>query len=299
MPHATGTTIAARALGTALLLAASLFAPAALAIDVDAGDYTALPAGTDLGLVYFQHASRDASYTNGSKAPLKAKLDSDVGILRGVHFTELGGYIADPQFLLPFGQLKGKDDLAGLGSAHGLGDLILAATVWLVNQPKSETYFGITPFLYLPTGDYDKNKSLNLGENRWKLVLQAGYITPLSDKLLLDLIGDVTTYGKNNKFGPTSASMKQDSSLQLQAFLRYKLASNWDLRGGVSHANGGETKVDGIAQHDRMRTTKLTIGTAWFADPSLQLIANYGRDASVENGLREADRFNLRLLKVF
>lgn len=299
MTHTLGKTLAARALGAALLLTSSFFTPTAQAIDVDAGDYTALPAGTNLGLVYFQHASRDASYNNGNKAPIKAKLDSDVGILRGVHFTDIGGYIADPQFLLPFGQLKGKSDLSGLGSANGIGDLILATTVWLVNQPKSETYFGITPFLYLPTGDYDKNKSLNLGENRWKLVLQAGYITPLSDKLLLDVIGDVTAYGKNNKFGQASATMKQDTSVQLQAFLRYKLESNWDLRGGISHTSGGETKIDGIAQHDRMRTTKLTIGTAWFADPTLQLIANYGRDASVENGLREADRFNLRLLKVF
>ncbi|MHA4899871.1 transporter, partial [Enterococcus faecium] len=81
----------------------------------------------------------------------------------------------------------------------------------------------ITPFLFLPTGGYDKNKALNLGENRWKLALQGGFITGLSDKLLLDVIGDVTVYGKNSEFGASNASMKQDASFQLQTFLRYNL----------------------------------------------------------------------------
>ena len=173
------------------------------------------------------------------------------------------------------------------------------ATVWLVNQPKTNTYFGITPFLYVPTGNYDKDDSLNIGENRWKFALQAGYITGLTDKLALDLAGDVTLYGKNDKYGSSEATLKQDASVQLQGFLRYQLLQNWDLRGGLSYTFGGETKIDGVSQDDRTKTLKMQVGTAWFLLPTLQLMANYGRDLDVENGFKEANRVNLRVLTVF
>lgn len=269
------------------------------AIDVDAGDYTALPAGTNLAMAYAQFAERNALYSSGDKAPIDAGLDSQVGILRGVHFTKLGDYIVDPQFLLPVGKLKAQDDVSALGDASGVGDLILAATVWLVNRPETNTYFGITPFVVLPTGQYDANDALNLGENRWKFILQAGYITGLTDKVSLDLVADVQFHGENDEFGATRATMKQDPLGQLQGFLRYHVSKTWDLRAGISHSFGGETEVDGVKRDDEARITKFNIGTSWFPAPSVQVLAVYGRDLSVENGFKEANRLNLRLMKVF
>lgn len=280
---------------TSLLLGSG----SANAIDIDAGDYTALPPGTNLAMGYYQFATRDALYSDGDKAPVNAGLDSHIGILRGVHFTEIGGYTVDPQFLLPVGKLKGKDDTSNLGEANGVGDLTLAATVWLINKPESNTYFGITPFVYVPTGSYDRNDALNIGENRWKYALQAGYITGLTSKISLDLAADITVYGDNDKFGSNSANLEQDPSYQFQGFVRYHMTSQWDLRAGVSHTLGGETSVDGIDQHDRMSHTKMTIGSAWFAMPGLQLMVNYGQDLSVKNNFKEQHRINFRILKAF
>lgn len=281
------------------LAAAALGATGAHAVDVDAGDYTALPAGTNLGLVYYQHAERDKLYSAGNRVPINPGLTSDVGILRGVHFMDIGGYIVDPQFLLPFGRLKGKDDLSSLGSGNGTADLILAATVWLVNDAKAKTYFGLTPFLYLPTGSYDRNKALNLGENRWKFALQGGYITPLSDAVTLDLIGDVTVFGENNDYGARSQSLKQKPLFQGQAFLRYNISPVFDLRAGLSYTAGGENKIDGVKQDDRTASSKFTVGGAYFVTPTTQLLANFGRDLDVREGLKESSRINLRLLQIF
>lgn len=286
--------IASAAVATLLLSSGS-----ALAIDVDAGDYTALPPGTNLAMGYYQFATRDALYSNGDKQKINAGLDSQIGILRGVHFTDIGGYTVDPQFLLPIGTLEGKDDTSTLGDASGIGDLILAATVWLVNKPESNTYFGITPFVYVPVGRYDRKDSLNLGENRWRYALQAGYITGLTPNISLDLVGDVTFYGENDEVGAAKATLKQDPSYQLQGFLRYHMSPQWDLRTGISHTFGGETELNGVNQDNKLATTKMTIGTAWFVTPGLQLMANYGRDISVENGFKEQHRLNLRVLKAF
>lgn len=283
---------------SALILGSAL-SYSALAVDVDAGDYTALPAGTNLAMIYYQNASRNELYSGGDKVSGDFSLASDVGILRGVHFTEIGGYIVDPQFLLPFGKLDAGKDIAALGEESGVGDLILAATVWLVNKPEDNTYFGITPFLYLPTGTYDNEEGLNLGENRYKFVLQAGYITNLTDDIALDLVADVMLYGENDEFGAAKQTMEQEASFQLQAFLRYTMNPGWDFRVGLSQTFGGETEVDGIKKDDAPEVTKMSVGTTYFISPSIQLLATYGRDLSVENGFSEDNRLNLRVLKVF
>lgn len=279
--------------------AAALFLipTAAYAVDVDAGDYTALPAGTNLGLAYYQHATRNQLRSNGDRVPINPGLDSDVGILRGVHFTELGGYIVDPQFLLPVGRLKGKGDTSFLGSTSGVGDLILASTLWF-NKAGEKENIGITPFIWLPTGKYDRNSALNLGENRWKFAFQGGWIKPLSDSVTMDLVADVTVFGKNSDYGPSGLTMKQKPTLQFQAMWRYHLSPTADMRFGVSQLTGGETRVDGISQADRTSTSKLWVGGSAFLAAKTQLLATYGRDISVRNGFKENNRFNLRLLQI-
>lgn len=57
---------------SAVLATLLLSSGAALAVDVDAGDYTALPAGTNLAMAYYQYATRDALYSDGDKAPIDA-----------------------------------------------------------------------------------------------------------------------------------------------------------------------------------------------------------------------------------
>lgn len=284
-----------RVLAAAATLSAGL---SAHALDVEAGDYTALPAGTNLGLAYYQHAERNALYAAGNRAPINAGLNSDVGLLRGVHFTELGGFIIDPQFILPFGKLDARNDLAPvLGSSSGLGDLLVGATLW-ANKPTEKTHLGFTGFVSLPTGSYDRNEALNIGENRWKLILQTGYITPLAANLTLDLVGDVTLHGRNDDYGPMGQSMKQRPVYQAQAWLRHHISSASDLRLGFSQVYGGRTEIDGVMQDNRLSTARMSIGGSHFITPTLQLLGTYGRDLSVREGLKESSRFQLRLLKI-
>jgi hypothetical protein len=71
---------------------------------------------------------------------------------------------------MPYGRLyNGSLGGARLDSASGLGDPILAAPVWLVNN--SSTTFALVPYLYVPAGSYDAGRTLNVGENRWKFDL--------------------------------------------------------------------------------------------------------------------------------
>lgn len=287
--------------GTILGAAAAwgLLSLQAHAADVLPGAYTALPAGKDVLQLFYTHTERNKQYVDGHPRPIDARLDSDIFQLRYHRFMEIGGYTVNPNIIVPYGQLEGKRDLSAFGKAEGLGDVVLNATVWMHNDPKTRTYFGITPYLFLPTGDYDNKERLNLGENRWKFVLQGGYTTALSDNILFDLTGDVTVYGKNNDFGAASATLKQDESYQVQSYLRYKFSPSFEANIGVSHVWGGETEINGVNQGNDLKTTKYMIGAAYFFRPTTQLLALFGRDIAVENGLKESGKFVVRFTQVF
>jgi hypothetical protein len=277
----------------------ALFPASGMALDTDADDYVASLAGSNLTLLYFQHVQRNALYANGDRVAGDSGLDSDTGILRVVHFTQIGGYVVDPQFLLPFGHERATNDASSLGSASGLGDLILAATTWVINDEKANTYLGITPFLFLPTGTYDRNRPMNWGENRWKLTLQSGYQRGITDKVSLVFIGDATFFGDNSEFGPTGATLKQDTVYQAQFYVRYTWSEKIDSFVGCSYLGAGASSVNGVGQNDRQRETKFSIGGGYNFTPELELFGAYGQDLSMANGFKESHRVNLRLSRTF
>lgn len=269
------------------------------ALDVLPGAYTPLPAGTDIGQFFYTHTERKKQFVKGNQRPINARLDSDIKQLRYIHYMDIAGYRIQQNIMLPFGKLEASQDSSALGSASGQADLALSTSIWLVNNPETNTYFGITPHLSLPTGDYDKSKALNLGENRWKLTLQAGLNAEITNKIHFDLVTDITTYGSNTEFGAASATLKQARSYQATIHMRYIFSPAFQVSAGWSTIWGGETEVNGVKKGNPLRTTKYILGTAYFFRPSTQFSATYSRDLSVKNGFMVSNRFLLRLSQAF
>lgn len=269
----------------------------AYAVDLDAGDYDYAPSGTNLAMLYYQHASRDSLYTGSNKVSDQVELTSDIGIARYVHYMDVAGLHIAPQILIPFGRLDAGKDISALGSNSGLGDIILANTFFVYHDQETKSTFGITPYLYLPTGKYSKNDDLNIGENRVKFTLQGAYTTKLTDRINWDVAGDFTLYGKNDDIAG-GGDLKQDLGFQLQTSARYRLNQIADLRAGLSYNDAGDTKQNGMTT-DSNKQTKFWVGTGVSPTPTTQIILNYGRDLKVENGFKEENRINLRLMRVF
>lgn len=269
-----------------------------LALDIDGGDYTPLPDGTNMALLYYHHSHADSAYAHGRGTGAGTHLSQDVGTLRMIHFMDVGGYTIDPQFLLPFGHLDGKQGGADLGTGNGLGDLILANTVWLVNNPASGTYFGVTPMVTLPTGNYDKDDALNLGENRHKYTLQLGLSQQITDRLALDAAFDGTHFGDNDRYGSTKSTLSQRTLYQGQVIARYNLTPSLDLRTSYSRQWGGEQFVDGVSQ-GRPGESKYSIGTAYMLPSKTQLILGWGRDTSIDNGFKTQSQLSFRIAQLF
>lgn len=288
-----------RVLMALLATGALTLARPAAAIDVDAAEYQPVPPGTNLALLYYQHVERDSLYSGGSRVPGRFGLDSDIGIFRYLHYTDIGGFLAAPEVLVPFGHLGAKRDVAALGGDAGIGDLLFGFPTWLVNNAKARQYFGVTPYLFVPTGSYDHNNPINLGANRFAFALQAGYLGALTDKLYINLTADVTAFANNTRFGPLEQTLKQEPLYEFQLAFHYNLLPNLDLRAGYDVFVGGSTSVDGVDQHNASHEQKYYVGAAWFVVPSVQLLMTYGQDTVLDNGFRESNRFNFRILKAF
>lgn len=284
-------------LASLAILLSTVAATTAQAVDLDGGDYDPAKPGTTLALVYLQHADRNEQDSGGQKVPGDNRLNTDVGIFRLVHYVNIGGLTVAPQILIPVVASQGRGDQALLGKQTGIGDIILAAPVWFVNRPSSNTYFGFTPYLYIPTGDYSPTRSLNAGEDRWKLNLQAAGTVRIVPKLAWDAGIDVTFYGKTGaKYA--GGRMTQKVGYQVQTSIRYFVSNSFDLRGGISHAEGGDWTQNALANKG-FSQTKFWVGTAVKPSAATQVIVTYGKDLDVRNGFKEQDRVNVRLLYAF
>lgn len=269
------------------------------AAEVTPGDYEQVPGGTTLGLIYYQHATTDSAYAQGSKVADDFKVESDVGIFRFIHSFQLNDRTTiDPQFLLPFGKASGKENASSLGDTSGIGDVIFTAPVrYRLNDAKD--IIGGTFYINAPTGTYDRDKPLNLGSNRWKLDFQGAYVKHFSPYWALDLIGDVVWYSKNDDYGPTSANLEQNVSFESQIMGRYMPNPTTSFGVGLGHNWGGETKINDVKQDDQIKTTNIRFTASKFFTAKDQLQVQLGKDLSVENGVKEDFRLNLRYLRIF
>lgn len=285
-------------------VACALLCGKAMAVDVNAGDYTALPAGTNIAAWYQQFGRADRFNGDGTAdATRDTGLRSNISILRLIHFMEIGGITVDPQVLLPFGHVyDAKLNGQSLGSNSGMSDPIIGATFWLVNQPDagvSGRYFGITPLIYLPWGQYDRHASVNLGENRWKGDLQLGWVEPLWDRWSMEWYADAIIYGPNDEAGSGSQTLRQDPTYQLQANLRYDFNPAQRLALGFSASDGGKQRLSGDYTGQKTEVQQLRLEYQQMIGQSVQLSTQLTHDTRVVGGFREEVGINLRALLLF
>ena len=259
-----------------------------------------MPAGVDLGILYYQHTTHEKLYASGHEISELAgieKLTTDIGLLRWVHYTQIGGFTIDPQIIIPFGEVSLKTSAGNIRSS-GVGDPIVGGTLWLHNDPSTKRAFGITALASLPLGQYDAEKgAVNVGENRWKLITQAGYVTPLTDTTSLDLIAEYTFFGDNDDFA--GSKKEQQNQYGVQAHLSRSVGAMTKVTLSYYHDFGGETSIDGTDMDDELSNSRWQGTLAHFIAPDIQLQLQYGQSLEVKNGFSEEDRVNFRLVKVF
>lgn len=276
----------------------------AQALEIAPGDYEVYPAGINIGVVYYQKAKRSDLNVNGDTVSDNFNLDSDVALLRYIRPIQLSEKVTmDLNAILPVVKLSTGGDASppqgSLGNASGAGDLVLGAAFKRLLNPKTRDALSVGFYANLPTGSYDSNDALNVGENRYSLIIQGAHVKHFKNKWALDTAADVQLFGTNDEFSAGKVDFKQKPRFEFQAHLRYNSAPTTHYGIGIGHVIGGETEVAGVDQDNRLKTTYARLSVTHFIDKTNQLQIQLGKDLSVENGPEEKGRINLRWGKIF
>lgn len=119
---------------------------------------------------------------------------------------------------------------------------------------KAETIIGAALTTRLPTGHYEEDKLLNLGQNRFAFRPQLG-IMHTRGKWITELTGEVAFYTKNDEFFDGN-TLEQEPLYIMHAHLIHTFNPGQWASISFGYDYGGENKINGVDKND----TKQNIG---------------------------------------
>jgi hypothetical protein len=284
-------------------VAASLgiFAAAANAAvtDIYPTDFVALPNGSVNVTIYGAQQKITGPYANGVARAGDASAHQVV--LRASRVFAAGDnqqYAWAPVLVLGYADIHTNPTLCrllGSSNASGMADLRVGNAFWFHIDRPNRTYGLVALFASLPTGEHNASSALNVGENRTRYVLSAGWMQPIVGKWLVDISPEIAMYGDDNRYRGTSIRT-QDTSYALTSYLRYRQSDIVQFYGGAQINRGGATQVGGVQTIGAPDNTRLYLGGIWFTSPKQQWQLRYSKDVQIENGLRSAGEISLRYL---
>lgn len=261
--------------------------------------YIAAPAGTFLLASYYYQTDSNVLYSRGNKLNVDTKASSYIGILRPIYYFDWLGKRFAVNTLIGFGygRLSGQAAIGEPFKSSRLADPVLHGGFFLINDPANKLWLGISEYLSLPLGEYDKNKAINLGENRYKGKTELGLAKGLGN-FYLDITTSMTLYGDNTDFGSNSSQLEQDVLWGLETHITRNITSSSYLGLGGLWQWGGKRKLNAIKLDDKQNKFALQISFNHNLGHRHKFGFYYKKDLEVENGFK-LDNFSLRYVYVF
>jgi hypothetical protein len=144
-------------------------------------------------------------------------------------------------------------------------------------KARRSTIVGASLTTVPPTGQYHRDRLVNLGSNRWSFKPEAGVSVPIG-RWTVDGYGGVWLFTGNDQFFPGLARREQDPVLALQGHVSYTVRRQLWVAFNATWYTGGTTTVDGIEKADLQRSTRIgaTISLPLTARQSLKAAFNTG-----------------------
>jgi hypothetical protein len=120
---------------------------------------------------------------------------------------------------------------------------------------RQELIIGTSLQVSVPLGQYDPDKLVNIGTNRWSIKPELG-ISKALGPLTLELTTGVTMYTDNHDFfgGKTR---EQAPIYSAQGHVSYTLGAGFWVALDGTYYTGGRTTVDGVEGNDLQKNTRL------------------------------------------
>jgi hypothetical protein len=235
--------------------------------EIEPRAYVNTPVGINFLLAGYAYS--DGGLSTAGSSPIKdAKLQMNTGLLAYARTLDVWGKSGKFDVILPYSQLSGSAMVAGQPrerNVSGLNDPRFRFSVNLYGAPalslqefanyQQDVIIGASVQVSAPLGQYDKDKLVNLGNNRWFVKPDIG-ISKAWGAFTIELSTGVFFFSKNDDyFG--GKTLEQDPVSTTQVHLTYNLGRGvWAALSGT-YDYGGRTTVDGMRKDDLQRNSRV------------------------------------------
>ncbi len=275
--------------GALPVLIALLFAASPTqAGEIEPRSYVNTPVGINFLLVGYAYS--DGGLSTAASSPIKdAQLQMHTGILAYARTLDVWGKSGKFDVILPYSQLSGNALAAGQPrerNVSGLNDPRFRFSVNFYGSPalslqefasyQQDVIIGASVQVSAPLGQYDRDKLVNLGNNRWFVKPDIG-ISKAWGALAVELSTGVIFFSNNDDyFG--GKKLEQDPVSTTQLHVTYDLGRGiWAAVSGT-YDYGGRTTIDGVRSDDSESNSRVgvTLALPVNRNNSIKLFASTG-----------------------
>jgi hypothetical protein len=155
------------------------------------------------------------------------------------------------------------DGVSARTERNGLADPVLRVAVNLLGAPplkgkafaayrtelEQDTVVGAGLAVHLPLGNYEDDKLLNLGNNRFTIRPQIGIVHEWR-KWSAEVTGSLWVYSRNDDFF-RGHELDQSPFFTAQAHLVHTFRPGLWIAAGIGYGEGGQSTIDGTHKNDR------------------------------------------------
>jgi len=243
-----------------------------VAVQTHAGEiepraYVNTPVGVNFLLAGYAYT--DGGLSTPGSSPIKgARLTMHTEVLAYARSLDVWGNSGKIDVIVPYSELSGTATVAGQPrerKVSGLNDPRFRFSVNFYGAPalsvqefanyRQNVIIGASVQVSAPLGQYDKDKLVNLGNNRWFVKPDIG-ISKAWGALTLELSTGVYFYSNNDDFfgGKT---LKEDPLWSTQAHVEYQLGRGvWVALSGT-YDYGGRSTTDGVRNSDLENNSRI------------------------------------------
>ena len=267
---------------------------------------------TDLNMLFGYYNRVDSNTPIDTSLPIDGlSLNADLYILRYARSFGIDGRNSAIEILQPYADVSASFDNARYftGTKHngGMGDtqLVFAHNIFGGPALSKEEFAKWTPETFLtaaltvttPTGDYDKNRVINIGANRWVYKPELGFGTPIGPTWL-EINTMVSLYGSNDEYQGNS-KLEQKPLYAIEGHYSYDFNRALWASLDATYTRGGETKIDGDWQDNKQESTLAGASMGFMLTPQFGGLLAYTDTVTERKGSPDIAPRTLRMQYVW
>lgn len=230
--------------------------------------YWPAPKGTKVLVLGYAHQTGDV-VTDPSLPITGVDSRIDTGVIAYQQTISLFGRTSNVQFELPYvdGTTTGEvQNVAGRRDVSGLGDIRATMSINFIGAPSMtradfqelrkspRPILGASITVVVPTGEYEADKLINIGTNRWAIRAKLGYMQPLNPKWLMELAIGTWFFEDNDEFLGETREQEPIGAIDFSLIRRFRPGFWASL--DLNYYVGGRTIISSNKSADFQRNSR-------------------------------------------